>query len=89
MVQEQELSNLNEASVAALLGVSRRMVRKYVKTRGLPHFGNGRRRRFDWALVREWFLLYRLEIVDRGGRQRSTLRRKLRKCGTSNESVGS
>ena len=69
-----DLCCLNEESIAALLGVSRRMVRKYVKTRGLPHEGEGSCRCFNWPLVREWYLLYRLEIVDKGGRQRPTLK---------------
>jgi excisionase family DNA binding protein len=88
MCPNQELASLREADVARLLGVTRRMIRKYVRSRGLPHLGEGRSRRFDWRAVLEWYLLYRVSIVDRGGQQRSTLRQYLgsvRKRATERE----
>ena len=90
MICKEELSYLNEAELALLLGVSRRMVRKYIKSGGLPCTGTGKLRRFDWHTVREWYLIYRVSIVDHGGQQRATLRQSvgsIRKCAASDARI--
>jgi len=75
----KDLLALSEADVAALLGVSARMVRKYISKNDLPCDGSGRDRTFTWSRVLDWYLLYRFEIVAKGGRQRNILARKVRK----------
>ena len=77
-MEPKELELVTEKSVAALLGVSRRMIRKYLILHGLRCVGTGRSRRFVWLDVLEWYLLYRVEIVGNGGNQRETLAEKLR-----------
>jgi excisionase family DNA binding protein len=74
----ENLGSASESEIALLLGVSRRMVRKYFTKRKLPFVGKGSNRRFSWPEVLEWYLLYRVEIFAKGGQQRSTLRLKIR-----------
>ena len=81
------LEALTESAVAALLGVSDRMVRNYCTRNGLPHIGNGREKRFDWGRVLEWYLLYRVDVAVNGGRQRSCLRFKVRKIRNEAETA--
>ena len=64
-----KLSSLTEAELSALLGTSRRMIRKYLKEKGLPYRGDGRSRRFAWSAVMDWYVAYRLDIALMGGRQ--------------------
>lgn len=74
MIEAVELSSMSDSTVAALLGVTERMIRNYVKSQEMPCIGRGKARRFNWPEVLEWYLGYRVRIADRGGRQRSTLR---------------
>jgi excisionase family DNA binding protein len=76
-VQPEDLAKMTESTIAMLLGVSRRMVRKYLAFNGLPYVGTGRKRLFDWPTVLEWYLLYRVEIARNGGHQRNTLAVKI------------
>jgi excisionase family DNA binding protein len=75
----ESLTEILEESVATLLGVSRRMVRNYVARNGLPCVGVGRSRRFVWLEVLEWYLVYRVEIAQRGGKQSGVLKETIRK----------
>ncbi len=74
----ENLDSATESEIATLLGVSQRMVRKYMMRRGLPCMGAGSTRRFSWPEVLEWYLLYRVEIFSKGGQQRTTLGLRLR-----------
>ncbi len=58
---DQNLNALDTDDVAALLGVTDRQVRNYVKDKGLPCRDDGRRRLFSWPDVLEWYILFRLE----------------------------
>lgn len=62
-----ELNALDTEDVAALLGVSARMVRNYVKEKQLPCSDDPRGRRFVWKDVLEWYVRYRLEADGNGG----------------------
>ena len=76
-MDSKDLLSLTEDGVAALLGVSRRMVRKYQSKHGLPCNGEGRARRFEWTSVLEWYLPYRIDIAQKGGGQSGKLGVKL------------
>lgn len=58
---DQNLNSLDTDDVAALLGVTDRQVRNYVKDKALPCRDDGRRRLFSWPDVLEWYILFRLE----------------------------
>ena len=65
---EKKFEALDIEDVAALLGVSVRMVRNYSKDKGLPCIGDGRGKRFVWLKVLEWYVAYRLDLaVQKGG----------------------
>ena len=64
---DQNLDALDTDDVAALLGVSDRQVRNYVKDKGLPCKDDIRGRRFSWPAVLEWYILFRLEKVGSRG----------------------
>jgi len=69
-----DLASLTETELAELLGVDRRTIRRLHKLNEMPAHGDGRSRRFNWNEVREWYLLYRVGIALRGGRQIGSLR---------------
>jgi len=68
-VGDLNFAALDTDDVAALLGVSDRMVRIYLTEKGMPCKGDGRGRRFVWADVLEWYVAYRLEMAGNDGRQ--------------------
>lgn len=71
-MSEKNFEALDTDDVAALLGVSDRMVRNYVKDKGLPCKGDGRSRLFVWRDVLEWYVQYRLEMAgSRGNEQQA------------------
>lgn len=59
---DQNLKALDTNDVAALLGVTDRQVRNYVKHKGLPCKDDGRTRRFIWKEVLDWYVLARMEM---------------------------
>jgi hypothetical protein len=76
-VELSEEGLITEQQVAQRLGVSSRQVRKYLKNWCLPHIGEGRARHFEWLVVLEWYLVYRVNISGTGGSQKDVLAQKL------------
>jgi excisionase family DNA binding protein len=68
-VGDQNLTALDTDDVAALLDVSDRQVRNYVKDKGLPSFDDGRGRRFVWAEVLAWYVRFCAEKAGSRGSQ--------------------
>lgn len=66
---DQNLAALDTDDVAALLDVSDRQVRNYVKDKGLPSFDDGRGRRFVWAEVLAWYVRFCAERAGSRGSQ--------------------
>ena len=59
MSKSIEYGALDNETVADLLDVSTRQLSNYCKLKGLPSHGEGKRRTFVWAEVREWWYDYR------------------------------
>ena len=53
---------MDAETVAGLLDVSTRQINNYINLKGLPSHGEGRRRTFVWAEVREWYVDYRITL---------------------------
>lgn len=66
---DQNLAALDTDDVAALLDVSDRQVRNYVKDKGLPSFDDGRGRRFVWSEVLAWYVRFCAEKAGSRGSQ--------------------
>lgn len=64
---DQNLKALDTDDVAALLGVSDRQVRNYVKHKGLPAEESAHGYKFIWSDVLEWYVLFRLEKTGNRG----------------------